>query len=163
MTCRKIMFVCVKNHVRNVKSCACTWPWSYIGGVEMQLHSFVTSELDGYEWSASHTSCCTPGGQGPITDWTWGWMGEEPVRMFWWRKFLFLLVIEPWIVQPIAWSLHQLRYTSLCSYRWINVSNTLAVCSSSSITVIYCIYQNVEIAVFRNSSCLTFRHHASSI
>jgi len=85
-----------------------------------------------------------------------GWV-QELVRMFWRRNFLFLLGIEPWIVQPIAWSLHQLCYTSLCSYRQINVSNMLAVCISSSITITNCIYQNVELAIFHNSSFLNRR------
>lgn len=85
-----------------------------------------------------------------------GW-AQELVRMFWRRKLLFLLGIEPWIMQPIAWSPYQMCYTSLCSYRQINVSSMLAVCISSSITVTNCIYQNPELAIFHNSSCLKWR------
>jgi hypothetical protein len=31
-----------------------------IGGVELELHSFLTSQLDGGEWSASHPGLHTP-------------------------------------------------------------------------------------------------------
>jgi len=27
------------------------------GGLELKLHAFMTSALDGHEWSASHLSC----------------------------------------------------------------------------------------------------------
>jgi hypothetical protein len=33
------------------------------GEVETQLHTFVTSALEGGEWSASHTGYFTPGGK----------------------------------------------------------------------------------------------------
>jgi len=29
------------------------------GGLELKLHAFMTSSLDGCEWSASHLSCFT--------------------------------------------------------------------------------------------------------
>jgi len=32
-----------------------------MGGVEVQLHAFLTSELDGGEWSASRSERFTPG------------------------------------------------------------------------------------------------------
>jgi hypothetical protein len=39
------------------KSCPCvelsTTPWRCIGGVEVRLHAFLTSALDGGDWSAS--------------------------------------------------------------------------------------------------------------
>jgi hypothetical protein len=34
-------------------------------GVDVQLHSFVTSALDGAEWSNSDRSCLTPEGRSP--------------------------------------------------------------------------------------------------
>jgi hypothetical protein len=40
------------------------------GGVEQYIHAFITSGLDGGEWSAS-----CPGEITPITNWIWGWVG----------------------------------------------------------------------------------------
>jgi hypothetical protein len=31
------------------------------GGVDVHLHTFLTSTLDGFEWSASRPGHCTPG------------------------------------------------------------------------------------------------------
>ena len=45
-------------------------PWRHIGRVEVQLHSFLTSVLDGGEWSTSH-----PGGFNPWIHWRWRWVG----------------------------------------------------------------------------------------
>jgi hypothetical protein len=38
-----------------------TTPWRHIGGTEVQLHSFLTSALDGGEWSTSRSGRFTPG------------------------------------------------------------------------------------------------------
>jgi hypothetical protein len=37
--------------------------------------SFLTSALEGGEWSASPPCCCIPRETAPGTDWTEGWMG----------------------------------------------------------------------------------------
>jgi hypothetical protein len=39
------------------------------GGVDVQIHIFLTSALGGSEWSASHSSCFTPGERAPSTHW----------------------------------------------------------------------------------------------
>jgi hypothetical protein len=44
-------------------------------GVEVQLHSFLTSALDGREWSASCASRFTPGVRDHGTHWIGGWVG----------------------------------------------------------------------------------------
>jgi len=43
-----------------VKLFLCT-PWKHIMGVEVYLHLFLTSALDGGEWSASRAGRFTPG------------------------------------------------------------------------------------------------------
>jgi len=45
------------------------------GGVEIQLHAFLTSALDGGEWSASRPGHFTPGETAPGTHWLGGWVG----------------------------------------------------------------------------------------
>jgi hypothetical protein len=44
------------------------------GGVD---HAFLTSEVDGGEWSASRTGRAIPGEIGPGTHWTGGWISHE--------------------------------------------------------------------------------------
>jgi hypothetical protein len=51
--------------------------WRHIGGVEVQLHTFLTSALDGGEWPASHPSCFTPRERAPGTHWIEGWVGPR--------------------------------------------------------------------------------------
>jgi hypothetical protein len=45
------------------------------GGVEVQPHAFLTSTLDGDEWSASRLGCFIPRERGPSTHWIGGWVG----------------------------------------------------------------------------------------
>jgi len=40
--------------------------------MEVELHAFLTSELDGGEWSVLHPGCFTPG-----THWRRGWVGPR--------------------------------------------------------------------------------------
>jgi hypothetical protein len=47
------------------------------GGVDVQMHIFLTSALVGGEWSASRPGCFTPGGKSPGTHWTGGWVGPR--------------------------------------------------------------------------------------
>jgi hypothetical protein len=44
-------------------------------GVEVQLHSFLTSALDGGEWSDSRTGRSTTGERTPGIHWIVGWVG----------------------------------------------------------------------------------------
>jgi hypothetical protein len=44
-------------------------------GVKVYLHAFLTSALDGNEWSASHPGPFTLRERAPGTYWIGGWMG----------------------------------------------------------------------------------------
>jgi hypothetical protein len=48
-------------------------------GMEVQLHAFLTSALDGSEWSASRPDRFTPRKRVPGTHWTGGWVGPRAV------------------------------------------------------------------------------------
>jgi hypothetical protein len=48
-------------------------------GVDVQLHAFLTSTLDGGEWSASHPGRLTPRERAPGTQWIGGWVGPRAV------------------------------------------------------------------------------------
>jgi hypothetical protein len=48
-------------------------------GVEIQLHAFLTSALDGGERSASRPGLFTPRGRAPDTHWIGGWVGPRAV------------------------------------------------------------------------------------
>jgi len=45
------------------------------GGVELWLYAFITSALDGGEWSSSRPGRFTPGLRAPATHWRGGWVG----------------------------------------------------------------------------------------
>jgi len=44
-------------------------------GVDVWLHAFLTSALDGGQWSASRPGRFTPRERGPGTHWIGGWVG----------------------------------------------------------------------------------------
>jgi len=44
-------------------------------GVEVQLHAFLTSALDGGEWSVSRPGRFTPRKRAPGAHWIGGWVG----------------------------------------------------------------------------------------
>jgi hypothetical protein len=46
-------------------------------GVEVKLHAFLTSALDGDEWSASRLGRFTPRERVPDNHWRWGWVGPR--------------------------------------------------------------------------------------
>jgi hypothetical protein len=46
-------------------------------GVEVYIHAFLTSALDGGEWSASRPGSFTPRERAPGTHWIGGWVGPE--------------------------------------------------------------------------------------
>jgi hypothetical protein len=48
-------------------------------GVEVQLHAFFDSALDGGEWSASRPGRYTPRERAPCTPWIGGWVGRRAV------------------------------------------------------------------------------------
>jgi hypothetical protein len=47
------------------------------GGVDVQIHVFLTSTLAGGEWSALRPGRFTPGERAPGTHWIGGWMGPR--------------------------------------------------------------------------------------
>lgn len=47
------------------------------GGVDIQLHPFLTLLRDGGEWSDSHPGHFTPGDMVPSTHWIGGWVGTR--------------------------------------------------------------------------------------
>jgi hypothetical protein len=47
--------------------------------VDIQLHTFLTSVLDGDEWSASRPGRFTPGEGAHGTHWLGGWVGSRAV------------------------------------------------------------------------------------
>jgi len=49
-------------------------PWRRIGGVEIYLYTFLTSALDGGEWSDSHPDCFILRER---THWIGGWVGPR--------------------------------------------------------------------------------------
>jgi hypothetical protein len=61
------------------------------GGVDVEIHIFLTSALVGDEWSASHSGRFTAGERVPGTHWIGGWLnlraGLDNMEK---RKFLTL-------------------------------------------------------------------------
>jgi hypothetical protein len=88
------------------------------GGVDVQIHIFLTSALVGDEWSASRPCRFTPEERACGTLWRAGWVGPrtglDDVEM---RKFLTLTGLELRSLGLLtrSQSLYQLRYPG--SYR----------------------------------------------
>jgi hypothetical protein len=87
------------------------------GGVDVYIHTFLTSALAGGEWSASLPGRFTPGGRAPGTHWIGGWVdpraGLDDVKK---RKFLTLPGPE---LRPLgrparSQSLYRLPYLGSC-------------------------------------------------
>jgi hypothetical protein len=86
---------------------------TYGGSEYIYIHLFLTSALDGGEWSASRPGRFTPGERAPGTHWIGSWIGPrtglDNVER---RKILPLPGLEP---QPLdhpsrSQSIHRLRY-----------------------------------------------------
>jgi hypothetical protein len=77
-------------------------PWRRMGERRYSSYSYLTSALDGDEWSASHPDrALPPGERAPGTHWMGGWVGtrtglDAEAR----RKILCLSGIEPWSSSP---------------------------------------------------------------
>jgi hypothetical protein len=90
------------------------------GGVDIQIHIFLTSALAGGEWSASRPDRLTPGERAASTHWIGGWVdpraGLDDVKK---RKFLTLprLELRPLGRPARSQSLHRLRYPSVGTVR----------------------------------------------
>jgi hypothetical protein len=54
----------IRLFIKKVKQSHCT-PWRHLGGEGYSYYSFLTSELDGSEWSASCPGHALPPGKGP--------------------------------------------------------------------------------------------------
>jgi hypothetical protein len=52
-------------------------PWKRIGGVEVWFHEFLTSALDGGEWSTSRPGRFIPGVRASGSYWIGGWVGSS--------------------------------------------------------------------------------------
>jgi hypothetical protein len=62
------------------------------GGVDVQIHIYLTSALAGGEWSASRPCRFTAGERAPVTHWIGGWVDRlDDVEK---RKFLTLQGLE---------------------------------------------------------------------
>jgi hypothetical protein len=81
----QVMKLCVCVYVNKMrylhkvgkKSCSCAffnWAPHHAEGVEVQLHAFLTSALDGGEWSASRTGRFIPRERAPSAHWIRGWL-----------------------------------------------------------------------------------------
>jgi hypothetical protein len=83
------------------------------GGVDVQIHVFLTSALAGGEWSVSRPGRFNPGERAPDTHWIGGWVGPraglDDVEK---RKFLTLPGFELHLLGLPArsQSLSRLRY-----------------------------------------------------
>jgi hypothetical protein len=74
------------------------------GGMDVQIHIFLTLALVGGEWSASHPGCITPGERAPGTHWIGGWV-PEPVWTTWRRENCWPYRDSnsyPSVVKPVA-------------------------------------------------------------
>jgi hypothetical protein len=72
----------------------------------MKLHAFLTSTLDGDEWSASRSYRFIPVGTVPSTHWLGGWVDHRANLNAKKKRQIFFLRVEPnpdfSVVQPIA-------------------------------------------------------------
>jgi hypothetical protein len=97
------------------------------GGVDVQVHIFLTSALVGSEWSASRHCRFTPGKRAPGTRRIGGWVnprtGLDDVEK---RKFLTLsgLELRTLGLPARSQSLYRLRYPG-CTY--IQVCTTIII------------------------------------
>jgi hypothetical protein len=84
------------------------------GGVDAQIHVFLTSALVGGEWSTSRPSNFAPGKRAPGSNWTGAWVGLrtglDDVEK---RKFLPLSGLEIRLLGHLARS-HLLYRLSYC-------------------------------------------------
>lgn len=83
----------------------------HTGGMEVQLHTFLTSTQDEGDWSATRPwSSALPPTKLPLdTHWIWWWEDPETVSTLL-KNRKFLSGFETWIIQPVAYKIHGLRY-----------------------------------------------------
>jgi hypothetical protein len=102
------------------KVCPCallisTTPWRRYGGVDVEIHIFLTSDLVGGEWSASRSDRFTLGDRAPGTHWIGGWV-DPRAGLHNMEKWKFLipsgLELRPLGCPASSKSLYWLRYPS---------------------------------------------------
>jgi hypothetical protein len=97
------------------------------GGVDVEIHVFLSLALVGGEWSASRPGRFTPGERAPGTYWIGGWVGPRAaLDVAEKREFFTLLGLK---LRPLG---HPARSQSLCRLS----------CSDSN--MIQCISDNVN-------------------
>jgi hypothetical protein len=93
------------------------------GGVDVQIHIFLTWTLARGEWSASRPGRFTPGERAPGTNWIGGWVGSRAcLDDMEKRKFLLLQGLEIWpLGRPArSQSLYSLSYPGSLKKQGIN-------------------------------------------
>jgi hypothetical protein len=60
--------------ILSVRASLNTTPWRHVRGVDVQLHAFLTSELEWGESSVSRPGLFIPGERTPVSHWTGGWL-----------------------------------------------------------------------------------------
>jgi hypothetical protein len=114
--------------------------WS--GGI---IPPFLTSALDGVEWSASRPGGFTPGEIGPGTYWIGGWVGPRAgLGVVEKRKFLHLQGFEPSPVQLAART-----YTDWAIPTPSDYNNS----RNRQIQVIYMNYKIISLQIYRAYTC----------
>jgi hypothetical protein len=121
------------------KSCPCAWlsttPWRYIGEMDVQLRTFLSSALDehGGEWSGSCPGRFTPGKEPPVPVGKEARWAPEPVWTWWWRE-KFLSTAENRILGPRSYSPQ-----SSCYIDWAitAVKRWQIICKETEVNLMY--------------------------
>jgi hypothetical protein len=97
------------------------------GGVDVQIHAFLTSALVEGEWSASRPGLFTPGERATVTHWIWGWVGLT-IWLNNMEKWNFLtlpgLELRPFVRPTRSQSLYRLRYPGSSEYNSMHVNSS---------------------------------------
>lgn len=93
-----LLFIAIRTSKVKVKS-LCT-PWRYMGGMEVQVHSFLTSELSGGECYLCAAAVLHSRGGGLGTHWLGaGWVPEfildSSITASLWKFQIFLILLLP--------------------------------------------------------------------
>jgi hypothetical protein len=92
-----------------------------------RVHAFLTSALDGGEWSASRPCCFTPGKTAPGTHCIGGWVGPKAGLDVMEKSKISCTYRESnadsSVVQTVAQSLYRLSYSDslVCAYIYIYI------------------------------------------
>jgi hypothetical protein len=119
-------------------------PWRRIGGVEVWLHAFLTSALDGGEWSALRPGRFTSREKAPSTHWIGGWVGSRAVLDAVVKRKIPSLRREsnprtP-VVQPVVQHYTDWAIMALCSVTYIFTISELLLQSSHKSVISYHVF-----------------------